>query len=326
MRDTEAFVSAAGVPMPRLIYGTAWKKTETAGLVRAALDLGFRGIDTACQPKHYDEAAVGDGLAAALQAGLAREAVYVQTKFTPLSGQDPQRLPYDASASLTEQVRQSCAASLRNLRLTQIDALVLHSPLRERADLREVWNAMQSCVDAGHVRQLGISNCYDLGVLEAVYREATIKPAVVQNRFYADTRYDREIRAFCRGEGVIYQSFWTLSANPAITRQQHPAGPGRGLRDDTGANPAAVSHPAIGAAPDRRAQRNTPAPGPGDLRHRTEHRRLCADRGLALTRLDCVTICHRNRREYAGFRDGRDRRSPHLEVMRRASACTDRET
>ncbi len=45
---------------------------------------------------------------------------------------------------------------------------------------------------------------------------ARIKPAVVQNRFHAATGYDREIRAFCRQHGLIYQSFWTLTANPHI--------------------------------------------------------------------------------------------------------------
>jgi diketogulonate reductase-like aldo/keto reductase len=43
----------AGVRMPRLIYGTAWKKEATTELVIQAILNGFRGIDTACQPKHY---------------------------------------------------------------------------------------------------------------------------------------------------------------------------------------------------------------------------------------------------------------------------------
>lgn len=40
-----------------------------------------------------------------------------------------------------------------------------------------------------------------------------MKPAVVQNRFYARTRYDAELRAFCREHGIVFQSFWTLSGN-----------------------------------------------------------------------------------------------------------------
>ncbi|MGH8310686.1 MAG: aldo/keto reductase, partial [Steroidobacteraceae bacterium] len=47
-------------------------------------------------------------------------------------------------------------------------------------------------------------------------RLARVKPAVVQNRFYADTGYDREIRAFCSKQRIVYQSFWTLTANPQV--------------------------------------------------------------------------------------------------------------
>ena len=43
-----------------------------------------------------------------------------------------------------------------------------------------------------------------------------MKPAVVQNRFYAETGYDREIREFCRQRAIVYQSFWTLTANPQL--------------------------------------------------------------------------------------------------------------
>jgi hypothetical protein len=42
-------------PLPALLYGTAWKKDRTRPLVELAVRLGFRGIDTACRPKHYDE-------------------------------------------------------------------------------------------------------------------------------------------------------------------------------------------------------------------------------------------------------------------------------
>ena len=50
--DTEAY--CLGI-MPRMIYGTAWKKEKTTLLVKQAISLGFRAVDTACQPKHYSE-------------------------------------------------------------------------------------------------------------------------------------------------------------------------------------------------------------------------------------------------------------------------------
>ena len=212
VRQADDIVTSAGVSMPRLLYGTAWKGERTAALVASALRAGFRGIDTAAQPKHYDEAGVGMGLATA---GMPpRETLYLQTKFTPPRGQDRERLPYALSAPLATQIEQSVAASRHNLRTSYLDALVLHSPLESRARTLLAWRAMEQLVGNGAVRQLGISNCYALAEFDALYRAAEMKPAVLQNRFYARTRHDRELRAYCRAHHVVYQSFWTLTANP----------------------------------------------------------------------------------------------------------------
>jgi diketogulonate reductase-like aldo/keto reductase len=215
-RDEDAEGSDFTLPIPRIIYGTAWKKADTERLVRTAIQRGFRSIDTACQPKHYDEAGVGAGVAACLSHKLTRADLYLQTKFTSLSGQDPMRIPYDPQASLREQVAQSFAASLRNLQTNYLDCLVLHSPLATTKQTLEVWRAMEALAAGGGVRHLGISNCYDLDELSALYDAARIEPSVVQNRFYADTRYDCEIRAFCRSQRITYQCFWTLTANPHL--------------------------------------------------------------------------------------------------------------
>jgi len=212
-------LSAAGVSMPRLIYGTAWKQERTQQLVELAIAQGFRGIDTACQPKHYHEAGVGAGIAAACaRSEIERRDLYLQTKFTPLNGHDPLRIPYDADAGLAEQVAQSFATSLDNLQTDYLDGLILHSPLADRRQTLEVWRAMEALVAQGGVKQLGISNCYEPELLEYLHQTAQVKPAVVQNRFYAQTGYDQAIRAFCRGHGIVYQSFWTLTANPHVLK------------------------------------------------------------------------------------------------------------
>lgn len=214
MPDT--VTTLAGVTIPRLIYGTAWKKERTKALVEQAVMEGFRGIDTACQPRHYHEAGVGEALEALRAEGIAREALYLQTKFTPPDGQDPDNTPYDRNAPPEIQVAQSFKASQRNLQTDYVDALLLHSPLFPFSRLIRVWRAMETISADGGARQLGISNCYDLGTLKRLFGEAEIKPAVLQNRFYADSGYDVQLRAYCAAQGICYQSFWSLTANPRL--------------------------------------------------------------------------------------------------------------
>jgi diketogulonate reductase-like aldo/keto reductase len=125
-------------------------------------------------------------------------------------------MPYDAGARPDLQVSQSLVASLRNLETSYVDAYLLHSPLATSTQTLEVWRAMEGRVTAGAALTLGLSNCYDLTVLEALCAKAQVQPSVLQNRFYAESNYDHEIRAFCRGRGIQYQSFWTLTANPRL--------------------------------------------------------------------------------------------------------------
>ncbi|HEY2530013.1 MAG TPA: aldo/keto reductase [Xanthobacteraceae bacterium] len=218
-------VSNRKTGVPRIVYGTAWKKGDTARLVSLAIRMGFRGIDTACQPKHYDEAGVGAGVAAGLREGVARADLYLQTKFTSLSGQDSDRIPYDRNAPLPDQVARSIAVSLKNLRSDYLDCVLLHSPMPTMTQTQSAWRALETFVETGQVRRLGISNCYRLDDLENLCGAARVKPAVVQNRFYADTNYDRVIRAYCDQHQIIYQSFWTLSANPQLLAHKSISAP-----------------------------------------------------------------------------------------------------
>ena len=205
---------------PDIVYGTAWKRDGTEQLVRLAIGCGFRGFDTAGQPRHYNEPGVGAAVAACLGTSLQRAGIYLQTKFTPVGGQDPRRIPYDPAAPLPLQVAQSFAASLGNLRVNYVDAYVLHSPLASDRLTLEVWRAMEALVDAGKTLALGISNCYQLARLEALCNQARILPAILQNRFYPDAGFDCEIRAFCRERQIVYQGFWTLTANREVI--SHP--------------------------------------------------------------------------------------------------------
>ncbi len=217
MNKINKIKTLAGVEMPQLIYGTAWKKERTTDLVVQAVVQGFNGIDTACQPRHYREDLVGEAVAQLNQRhGVKREDLYIQTKFTAVDGQDPDSIPYDPTAPLKEQVKQSFAQTQKNLGTDYVDSLVLHSPLNTLEALMEVWTAMEEIYEAGGAGQIGISNCYYQNVMELLWTNAKVKPAVLQNRFSPETGYDRDLRTWCNENGVKTQTFWTLTANPHI--------------------------------------------------------------------------------------------------------------
>lgn len=203
--------------VPSFIYGTAWKKDATADLVRMAMRTGFRAIDTANQPRHYQEPLVGDALETLEAEGISRESLFVQTKFTPIDGQD-HRLPYDPQADLKTQVRQSFESSLRNLKTSYVDSHLLHGPYTfpglGEADW-EVWSAIEEIHGSGRARMIGISNV-NAGQVATLVKNARVKPMAVQNRCFARRGWDREVREICRANGILYQGFSLLTANPAV--------------------------------------------------------------------------------------------------------------
>ena len=207
---------------PAFLYGTAWKEDRTQALTELALRMGFRGIDTANQRRHYFEAGVGQGLAAASRAGVVtRGDVFLQTKFTYQGGQD-HRLPYDPAADLSTQVAQSMASSLEHLGTDHVDSYVLHGPASGRGWTRadaEVWAAMVRERDAGRTRLLGVSNVA-LGHLEQMAAAGAELPRFVQNRCFAHLGWDREVRAFCVARGMVYQGFSLLTANVEVLRHR----------------------------------------------------------------------------------------------------------
>jgi diketogulonate reductase-like aldo/keto reductase len=207
--------------IPEFLYGTAWKQDDTARLVELAVDSGFLAIDTANQPKHYNEPAAGEALAKLAARGIKRANLFIQTKFTPLRGHD-HRVPYDPQAPLPEQVRQSFASSLEHLQTDWLDSWLLHGPYGTdglNTSDWEVWRAMEEIHDSGRVKRIGISNVSVRQISELV-EKARVKPAFVQNRCYASRGWDRAAREVCLRQGIVYQGFSLLTANLATL--EHP--------------------------------------------------------------------------------------------------------
>ena len=202
---------------PSFIYGTAWKKEATAHLVKTAVRAGFRAIDTANQPKHYEEPLVGDALGELATEGISRDELFLQTKFTPLNGQD-HRVPYEPQAKLEAQVRQSFESSLAHLKTNYIDSYLLHGPYTYPGlgeEDWEVWHAISRIHTAGHARMIGVSNVNALQ-LATFIAQAEIPPMIVQNRCFASRGWDRQVREICKTHGIAYQGFSLLTANPYV--------------------------------------------------------------------------------------------------------------
>ncbi|KAK7692408.1 hypothetical protein QCA50_004033 [Cerrena zonata] len=202
----------------RIIYGTAWKKERTTALVVSAVLNGFRAIDTACQPKHYREDLVGEALGILQDKHrIKREDLFIQTKFTPIGGQDKtQPLPYDPSNRLETQINTSFQKSLENLRTTYLDSLLLHSPLNTLAQTVTAWKTLMALQDSGKVKFIGVSNTYDVAVLETLERIGGRRVQIVQNRWFEGNQWDKEVLEYCRKNDVQYQSFWTLTGSPNL--------------------------------------------------------------------------------------------------------------
>ena len=150
----------------------------------------------------------------------------IQTKFSPFkSGKDPALYPYDTTKSIPEQVAESVESSLVNLGVAYLDCLVLHSLYPDIQDTLTAWKAMETLVPS-KVASLGVSNT-DLQSLRRICEVAIVWPTAVQNRFTQDTidrpnpafpsdlpyplvTFDRDVREYCRQQGIAYAPWGLL--------------------------------------------------------------------------------------------------------------------
>ena len=209
-------------PFPFFLYGTAWKEEETQTLTQQALQAGFRGIDTANQRKHYFEKAVGQGIIHAYEhQNLTRDDLWIQSKFTHQAGQD-HRMPYDPAAPISEQVISSFESSLQHLHTDYLDSYVLHGPSMSHGlsdQDWEAWHSMEALYQQNKVHALGVSNM-SAAQLTLLLTHCDITPRFIQNRCFAQTGWDYEVRQICQKHDIIYQGFSLLTANRAVWKSQ----------------------------------------------------------------------------------------------------------
>ena len=206
-----------GTALPALGLGT-WKAApgEVGGAVRTALELGYRHID--CAAIYGNEAEIGTALAAARRAGLVqREDLWITSK-----------LWNDCHAPA--QVRPALERTLADLQLEHLDLYLIHWPVVHRhgvlmpsvaADqiplqqlpLDQTWGALEALVDAGLVRQIGVSNC-SATKLAALLPHCRIKPAMNQVERHPWLQQNA-LLSFCQQQSIALTAYSPLGSPAA---------------------------------------------------------------------------------------------------------------
>ena len=200
--------------MPVLGFGTLIPDAAaTISATTDALEAGFRHFD--CAERYRNEREVGEALQAGLAAGgIAREDIFVTTKLWNTNHRP-------------ERVEPAFEASLDRLRLNYLDLYLIHTPFAfqpgEEQDPRDqngnvlydrdltlldTWRAMESLVDHGRCRAIGLSDI-SLEDLLPIYESARIKPAVIQVEAHPYLP-ETELLEFCREKGIVFLAFAPL--------------------------------------------------------------------------------------------------------------------
>src|SRR3984893_6946577 len=200
--------------MPVLGFGTLIPDAgATISATRHALEAGFRHFD--CAERYRNERAVGEAFRAGVAAGgIEREDILVTTKLWNTNHRP-------------ERVEPAFEASLERLGLNYLDLYLIHTPFafqpgdeqdpRDKdgnvlydhgVTLLDTWRAMESLVDRGKCRAIGLSDI-SLNELLPIYESARIKPAVVQVEAHPYLP-ETELLEFCKEKRVVFLAFAAL--------------------------------------------------------------------------------------------------------------------
>jgi diketogulonate reductase-like aldo/keto reductase len=200
--------------IPVLGFGTLIPDPlATKQATKAALEVGFRHFD--CAERYRNEQAVGDAMQEMFKAGaVERKDVFVTTKLWN-SNHRPER------------VKPAFEASRRRLQIDHVDCYLIHTPFafqpgddQEPKDERgqivydsgvtlvETWQALESLVDEGRCRAIGLSNV-NLEKLQEIVEAARIKPAVVEVESHPYLP-EWELLDYCQRHGIVLLAFAAL--------------------------------------------------------------------------------------------------------------------
>jgi diketogulonate reductase-like aldo/keto reductase len=223
LRYTRIALTHGSGAIPALGFGTLIPDLlATKQATKTALEVGFRHLD--CAERYRNEEAVGEAIQEMFRAGtLRREDLFVTTKLWN-SNHRPDR------------VKPAFEASCRRLQVDYIDAYLIHTPFAFKpgdeqdprdeqgqviydpgVTLVETWRALESLVDEGRCKAIGLSDI-TLDKLQEVVAAARINPAVVQVESHPYLP-EWELLDFCRQHGIVLLAFAPLGhgLEPRVT-------------------------------------------------------------------------------------------------------------
>ena len=201
---------ANGVQIPRLGLGTWFIDDDVAAdAVRAAIDIGYRNIDTA--EAYGNERGVGEGVRTS---GVPREEIFVSTKLAA------EIKDHDRAVTAIE-------GSLDTLGLDHIDLMLIHAP-QPWADFRggdyadgnlQAWKALEVAHAAGRIRAIGVSNFLQAD-LENILRRGTVAPHVNQILVHPGNT-PTELIGYCESRDILVEAYSPIAhgeilRNPAV--------------------------------------------------------------------------------------------------------------
>ncbi|NJP48229.1 aldo/keto reductase [Actinacidiphila epipremni] len=192
----ETYTLAGGVEIPKLGLGTWFiEDDQAAEAVRAAVEIGYRNIDTA--QAYGNERGVGEGVRTS---GVPREELFVSTKLAA------EVKDYDRAVAAID-------GSLTTLGLDCVDLMLIHSP-QPWDDFRggdytegnrEAWRALEDAHKAGKIRAIGVSNFQQHDV-ENLLQDATVVPHVNQLLVHAGNT-PSELLAYCEDKQILVEAY-----------------------------------------------------------------------------------------------------------------------
>jgi diketogulonate reductase-like aldo/keto reductase len=200
-----------GVQIPQIGLGV-WQAEEGAEVemaVRTALETGYRLIDTAAI--YGNEVGVGRAMK---DSALPREEIFLTTKLWNTNH------AYDDALRAFDE-------SLKKLDCGYIDLYLIHWPLPMANQFSQAWKAMETLLESGRVRTIGVSN-FKPQHLEELRKTSQIVPAVNQIELHPMLQ-QQEVRTYCSERGIAVESYSPLMRggealeNPIITNiaQRH---------------------------------------------------------------------------------------------------------